>query len=68
MTQGTHREIPFTPPMECLPVDHLPDGPGRVYEILCGPPHKSSSVALDVMWRRYGNARGHGIVALMDAT
>jgi DNA ligase D-like protein (predicted ligase) len=33
MTQGTHREIPFTPPMECLSVDHLPDGPGRVYEL-----------------------------------
>ena len=31
MTQGANREIPFTPPMECLPVDHLSDGPGRVY-------------------------------------
>ena len=33
MTQGTNREIPFAPPMECLPVDHLSDGPGRVYEL-----------------------------------
>ncbi len=34
MTQGSHLEIPFTPPMECLPVDHLPDGPRRwVYEL-----------------------------------
>ena len=23
----------FTPPMECLPVDRLPDGPGCVYEL-----------------------------------
>jgi bifunctional non-homologous end joining protein LigD len=25
--------IPFTPPMECLSVDRLPDGPGWVYEL-----------------------------------
>jgi len=33
MTQNGHREIPFTPPMECLSVDHLPDGPEWVYEL-----------------------------------
>jgi DNA ligase D-like protein (predicted ligase) len=33
MTQGAHREISITPPMECQPVDHLPDGPGWVYEL-----------------------------------
>ena len=33
MTQGTKTELPFTPPMECLPVDRLPDGPGWVYEL-----------------------------------
>jgi bifunctional non-homologous end joining protein LigD len=33
MNQSGPREITFTPPMECLPVDHLPDGPGWVYEL-----------------------------------
>jgi len=33
MTQGSKIEIPFTPPMECLPVDRLPEGPGWVYEL-----------------------------------
>ena len=33
MTSGGHHDIPFTAPMECLPVDTLPDGPGWVYEL-----------------------------------
>ena len=28
-----HEEIRFTPPMECLPVSSLPEGPGWVYEL-----------------------------------
>jgi DNA ligase D-like protein (predicted ligase) len=30
---GHHDDILFTPPMECLPVSDLPDGPGWVYEL-----------------------------------
>ena len=41
----------FIEPMECLPVPKLPAGHGWLYELLCGPPHKSSSVAFGVMWR-----------------
>ncbi len=26
-------EVSFTPPMECLPVNNLPDGPGWTYEL-----------------------------------
>jgi hypothetical protein len=37
--------------MECLAVSNLPNGPQWIYEILCGPPHKISSVAMNVMWR-----------------
>ena len=34
MTPAARQDsIPFTPPMECLPVDRLPDGPGCVYEL-----------------------------------
>jgi len=28
-----HDEISFTPPMECLPVGSLPDGPGWVHQL-----------------------------------
>jgi hypothetical protein len=41
----------FIPTMDCLPVARLPDGPEWTYEVLCGPPHNISSVAVDVMWR-----------------
>jgi len=41
----------FIETMDCLPVSKLPDGPEWTYEILCGPPHKISSAAVDVMWR-----------------
>jgi len=40
----------FIEPMDCLPVSKLPEGPAWVWESLCGRPHKSSSVAFDVMW------------------
>ncbi len=33
MTPAHHPDIPFTSPMECLPVNDLPDGPGWVYEL-----------------------------------
>ena len=33
MTRTTDRDIPFTPPMDCLPVASLPDAPGWVYEL-----------------------------------
>lgn len=41
----------FIRPMECLAVSRLPDGAQWLYEILCGGPHKISSVAFGVMWR-----------------
>jgi hypothetical protein len=34
----------FIEPMDCAPVTKLLDGPGWVWEILCGPPHKISQV------------------------
>jgi hypothetical protein len=43
--------IPFTPPMECLPVARIPEGDIWIYEILCGGSHKISYVALEVMLR-----------------
>jgi bifunctional non-homologous end joining protein LigD len=33
MTSPDHHDIPFIPPMECLQVNDLPDGPGWVYEL-----------------------------------
>jgi len=44
-------EASFIEPMECLSVSKLPGGDQWIWEILCGPPHKISSVASDVMWR-----------------
>jgi hypothetical protein len=45
----------FIKPMECLPVEKIPEGDNWTYELLCGRPHKISSVAQRVMWRwRYG--------------
>ena len=43
----------FIETMDCLPVSKLPDGPEWTYEILCGGPHKISSVAPSIMWRCY---------------
>jgi hypothetical protein len=45
------RKPEFIEPMECALVPSLPEGPQWTYEILCGEPHKISSVAPDVMWR-----------------
>jgi len=48
----------FVEPMECEPVSQLRQVSGWVYEILCGQPHKISSVAFAVMWRwRCGASR-----------
>ena len=33
MTRTTDSDIPFTPPMECLPVNELPENPDWVYEL-----------------------------------
>lgn len=33
MKSTNHRDISFTPPMECLAVNNLPEGPGWVYEL-----------------------------------
>jgi hypothetical protein len=41
----------FVEPMECLSVSQLPEGLEWIWEILCGPPHKISSVAMTIMWR-----------------
>jgi hypothetical protein len=41
----------FIEPMEYLPMPHVPEGADCTYEILCGPPHKISYVALKVMLR-----------------
>jgi hypothetical protein len=41
----------FVEPMDCLSVAKLPEGLGWLWEILCGQPHKISSVAFGVMWR-----------------
>jgi len=41
----------FIEPMLLLRTDRLPDGVQWMYEVLCGPPHNSSSVAFDIMWR-----------------
>jgi hypothetical protein len=41
----------FVEPMECLSVSKLPEGSQWLWEILCGQPHKISSVASAVMWR-----------------
>ena len=44
MPRTSHTSIPFTPPMECLPVARIPEGEGWIYEILCDPLHKNSNV------------------------
>ena len=41
----------FIEPMLLQRTEALPEGAAWLYELLCGPPHNSSSVALDVMWR-----------------
>ena len=46
-----HQTATFVESMECLPVTKIPEGREWTYEILCGPPHKISYVALKVMLR-----------------
>jgi hypothetical protein len=41
----------FIEPMLLLRAGALPEAAEWLYELLCGPPHKSSSVASGVMWR-----------------
>jgi hypothetical protein len=41
----------FIEPMLLLRTEKLPEGPDWICELLCGGPHKSSSVASNVMWR-----------------
>lgn len=41
----------FIEPMLLLRAERVPEGPNWSYELLCGGPHNSSSVALHVMWR-----------------
>jgi hypothetical protein len=45
------KTVSFIEAMECLPLVKVRDGPEWTYEILCGPPHKISYVALKVMLR-----------------
>jgi len=45
------KKADFVEPMECESVSKLREGSEWVYEILCGSPHKTSYVALGVMWR-----------------
>jgi hypothetical protein len=33
MPRASERTIAFTPPMECLPVERLPEGDGWVFEL-----------------------------------
>jgi hypothetical protein len=40
----------FTEPMECLPFENIPEGEFWTYELLCGGPHKISSVVKVIMW------------------
>jgi hypothetical protein len=40
----------FVEPMQCKLTASLPEGGDWEYELLCGPPHNSSSVAQFVMW------------------
>jgi hypothetical protein len=40
----------FVEPMECQSAEKLPTGSGWLYEILCGGPHKISSVVKVIMW------------------
>jgi hypothetical protein len=41
----------FIEPMLLLRTGALPEAANWLYELLCGGPHNSSSVALGVMWR-----------------
>jgi hypothetical protein len=55
----------FIEPMLLLRTEKLPEGADWQYELLCGPPHRSASVALNVMWRwaHEGNERSIQLAA-----
>jgi hypothetical protein len=65
---GIARKAGFIEAMECLPVTKMPDGPEWTYEILCGRPHKSSSVAQPVMWRSAKQAAKFAPLEYFNAT
>jgi hypothetical protein len=48
----------FVEPMLLLSTAKLPEGSEWLYELLCGGPHNSSSVASEVMWRSGSNSNG----------
>jgi len=47
----SERSAGFIESMKCLPVSEVPEGPEWTYELLCGPPHKTSYIALKIMLR-----------------
>jgi hypothetical protein len=49
------RTADFIESMECLSVAEVPEGPEWTYELLCGGPHKISSVVPSIMWRCHSN-------------
>ena len=51
LTSLLERDATFVEPVECLSVPKLPEGSQWLWEILCGGPHKISSVAFGVLWR-----------------
>jgi hypothetical protein len=55
----------FIPPMLLVRTEKLPEGNDWLYEILCGRPHKISSVAFAVMWRWHAGLvmKTHGTAA-----
>jgi hypothetical protein len=48
----------FIEPMLLLRSEVLPESAEWLYEVLCGGPHKSSSVASGVMWRSGNECNG----------
>src|SRR6266699_1916785 len=68
LTSLPQRDATLIEPMECLSVSKLPEGAQWLWEILCGPPHKNSSVASGVMWHQ-GYGFGYGCTRTVpDAT
>jgi hypothetical protein len=55
----------FIDPMLLLRKEKLPEEPDWLYEILCGRPHNTSSVAFGVMWRWHAGLvmKTHGTAA-----
>jgi hypothetical protein len=57
------KSVGFIETMDCLAIPKIPEGPEWTYEILCGGPHKISSVAPSIMWRCYFDvaSKAHGL-------